>query len=389
MKGRPGHAYGLAVSSSLNCSNCGARQKVLDQAECLYCKSPLVNHAPAAGAPPSGPVSSPLPEPSLRLVELCQALSPLRKLTQNWSILGFAAASLVRVPGSPRDVAARLYLVADQLKARSKWTSALRQDSRFGFAAGLLRLDSEADTLFSAIEQTSRIFREMGIRRNEPQEAMASLLLMEASGGGLPSKAQVERLCNLHTETMRHHSSGLHAMLQRMANSGPSPALALLTGRSELAEDVAAKIEQNYQALKQQSFRGGTHLMVASTLLCLVEGGENTGVERFNSLYSSFKGEGLRMHTGDYEEVAVLAILNLKPGVVVKQALADRTVLRGQLAHRPNRQLGFDLATHTALAHLSESSTESGVTEGTSRLSQALALLQIKQVMTEAMAAAV
>lgn len=369
------------MSTPLNCSTCGGRQKDLQQAKCLYCGSPLASSAPALSQLPSPAKSTPpTADPVQRLLALCQAISPLRHWSNNWPVLYSAAASLVRVPGSPADLAARLFKAADQIKGRAKWTSVLRQDMRLGFAAALLRQGRDVDTLHLALEQGSRMFRQVGLRRHGPREAMACLLLMEAPGDGLPSKAQIEELALIDAGMKEHH--------RYVTRWNQYPVAALLISKGEPAKDVTAGLERIYQGLRQRAFRGGTQLQVAASLLYLAEGSDDARVERFHALYSTFKEEGLRMHPGDYDEVATLAILELDPSTVVEQVLADRAVLRRELSPRPTKQVGFDLAAHTALLLLSSGSTRRGLEESALQLNQALALLQIQQASAAAAAQA-
>jgi hypothetical protein len=75
-------------------------------------------------------------------------------------------------------------------------------------------------------------------------------------------------------------------------------------------------------------------------------------LSRFHSLFQACQGAGYFMHSGDYDEVALLTYVGKVPEDVVALVTAHRDRFRADMKPRPDAEQAFDLACGTAVLEL-------------------------------------
>lgn len=322
-----------------------------------------------------------LPEdPRARLVELAREIAGHKRWFQSWSMLRYAALGLITVPGDPASLARRLFEAADELKQHVGWLSGLRGDVRFCLVAALLRHDLSPARFHELLERTRTYFRDVNLPRGETQEAMATLVLMEHAPDGEPTLEQAGEVARVFEGMREHH--------RYLTGRDDHPAAALLASTGEPVGDVVVRLERLYESLQDLSFKRGNQLQLATHLLYFGPDPDEVLVRRFRDLYAAFQERGLRMNSGDYDEVAILAFLDRPAEEVVARVLADREVLRAELSPRPSKQEGFTMAASTAFLHLATHAPDGSRVLDAAHMAQVLSLLSTQQAASAAAAGA-
>ncbi len=319
------------------------------------------------------------PHPVTRMIELCRAIGSHKRWFHNWSMLRYAASGLLFVEGPAEELATRLFDAADQLKEGAGWFSNLRTDVRFCLVAGLLRHETPVDQFKSMFARTRAAFREAGLPKGETEEAMATLICLDVCDHA-PTEAEARRIAEVF--------AGMRAEHRLLTGREDYPAATLLALRGEPVPEIIARVELLYDALHELHFHRGNQLQLASHLLYFVEAPDAVALARFRALYDAFQAEGLWMNSGDYDEVAILAFLDLPAPAIVERVLADRLRLREELHPRPSKQEGFTLATQTAFLHFAADGETDLATLGSAQRAAVLALLAAQQAAVSAAASA-
>lgn len=319
------------------------------------------------------------PDPRARLVELCNAIARHKRWHQDWSILRYSASGLLTVPGEASALAARLFEASEELRRSASWFSGLRSGVSYCLVAGLLRHGYEVAEFRAALDRTREFFRAAGLPRGETQEAMACLILMERSEGE-PTEAQAQAVARIF--------AGMREQHRFLTGRDDYPAAALLAAREEPLEEMMAQLELLYEGLRGLSFQRGNQLQLAAHLLYFADERDALLLARFRALYDAFQEAGLRMNSGDYDEVAILSFLDVPAGEVVERVLADRVALREELTSRPSKQHGFTLATSTAFLGLASQNEAGQVALDAQQMAQVLAVIAAQQAAAAAAASA-
>ena len=82
---------------------------------------------------------------------------------------------------------------------------------------------------------------------------------------------------------------------------------------------------------------------------------DRIAADRFDALFHAFKQQGLWMHGGDYDEMAILSFVDAAPDNVVGCVLDHREKISA-LRPRPGKEISFSLACGTAFLELARGS---------------------------------
>lgn len=317
-------------------------------------------------------------DPCAHFIELAGALSGHKRWFQSWTILRYASVGLLTLPGKPEELAEDLYSAAEEFKTISKWTSGLRGDVRFCLAAGLMRHGFDVPTFYRTLEETREQFREAGLPRCEVRESLACLVMMSDAPDAQPTRDQVSRIAEVY--------AGMKKQLKAYTGVDDLPAAALLASSGDGLDPIQGRLEALYQGLRELDFRRGNQLQLASHLLYFAPDPDDVILERFRALYAGFEEQGLRMNSGDYDEISILAFLDHEPSRVIERLLEDRERMRASLTAKPPKQEGFTLAAATTFQHLATLDRQSQRIVDAIQATQVLALLQAQQVATTVVA---
>ncbi len=316
-------------------------------------------------------------DPVARLHDLVDALFAERRWFEDTSALRYAAASLVTLPGEPARVAADLRAVAERLEQRARWFQPMKGPVRFIVAAMLLHAGLDGDRWCDEAERIEGLFADRKLKHGTIYTALSALLLhVDARARGRAvDDALVKRYGELHREMRGHHAF--------LTGQDDLPACALLVGQDGTPQAIAARCERFYEGLRDLGFRRGNALQGVSHVLVLAPDDDARLMQRFRALYQRFDDAGLWMHTGDYDDVAVLAFADHPAEHVVSTVLAHRDRLR-EHAPKPGRELAFSLACGTTFLELAAR----GGAGGLQGVRDAQAIRSILQMQQAAMIAA-
>jgi hypothetical protein len=274
-------------------------------------------------------------DPAGRFREVYEALNAERPWWDDASALRFAAVSATTCPGPAEQVAASIREIAEQIKAAAGWFGPLRSHLRFIVAAILLQYDDDVAAFQDEVQHTRAIFREAGVRRDEIHETIAILILRIQNDRRPIERATVERVRALYEEMKRYH----------WWFTGPDdlPACALLAGRDETAQRIGERAEGIYQALAGSGFASGDSLQNAANVLAVGESPAEEVAARCAALAAGFRDGGVRIWQSDYDEIAILALLDRSTGEVVEPVLRHRETMT-TLRPKPDRSMTFNLA---------------------------------------------
>ncbi|MEO0651786.1 MAG: DUF4003 family protein [Planctomycetota bacterium] len=310
-------------------------------------------------------------DPCGRMVEIADAIAARKRWFQGWNSLRFAGLGLIVSSGSADQIADDLFGCAEGLKSALPWWSSLRNDLRFCVASFLVTHGRGANEFLEAFEPSRRRFRDLRLPKSEVHEALACLVLMDRVPGAVPTQEQVERLNAMYRGMKEHHPY--------LTGRDDYAAAALLASTEDSVERVLERVERLYQALRDLRFHRGNQLQLAAHLLYFADGTDEDLAARFRQLYDAFKAEGLWMYDGDFDEIAVLASVNVPTHDVVERVLTDRRRLREELTPKPSAQQGFELASATALLTLAQLSDAPSEAFTGHQLARIVALVQAQQ----------
>lgn len=315
-----------------------------------------------------------LPErPLERFLQLQQALFSGKRWFQGDMPLRFAASALVTTPGEPSHLERRLREVATALEADAGWFGPLRSEVRFVVAAMLLQSEIPARTFCAEVDRMESLFKQHGLRAGNTYGCMAILLLLQQAqrqGRKGAGPADVVRMAALYAEMKSHHGF--------LTGQDDYAACALLSGLDGSPAAIGARCEEFYEGLRDLGFRRGNALQTVSHLLVCASGSSHALMRRFRSLWAAFDEAGLWMNASDYDEVAVLALVDQPASQVVKCVLSHRETIAEQRP-RPGRELAFGLACSTAFLELAGSDLSHESMRGTQAALAVQAILAAQQ----------
>lgn len=323
------------------------------------------------------PASSAVPEdPLTRFLALQQALFEHRSWTESHSALRYAAVSLTLIPGPPSEVAERSDRLARELKERAGWFGELRSSARHAIAADLLRRGVPARIFTNEVDRVREMFRAEKLPRGGLYEVLAVLILHGAEEGAVRSDA-VRRVASIFRRLDEDH--------RFLTGRDDLPACALLSLRPEPVEHIATRLESLYSGLRDLKFHRGNQLQLASHLLFFGPHDDAVSLRRFRAIYEAFREDGLWMNGGDYDEVALLAFLDVSPNDLVRRVAAHRERLRAG-SPRPGKQESFSLACNTVLLELAGRDLRGEWLDDAAQMARIVGLIQAQQAAAAAAA---
>lgn len=282
-------------------------------------------------------------DPLARFGELHRALFEKRRWFERDHAVRYAALQLVLVDGPATVVARRVEERAQELHRGLRWYHALRGSLRFAVAATLVREELSVRELLAAFAAADPLFRRHWRLRGDTWEQLAVLVLLVQDPERRVRAAAVDRLAAIWKRLRIDHP----VLTQR----SDWPACACLVARPEGVEELGRRLEDAYRGLRAEGLVRGDALQRAAQLLVLGEQATPEGYRRVGLLLRAFREAGLWMHGGDYDELALLAVLDVPAGAVVERVLAHRATLAA-LRPAPGREMSFSLACGTALIEL-------------------------------------
>jgi len=310
-------------------------------------------------------------DPLQRFLTLAEAIATKKRWFHGWSMLRFAALGLQTVPGDPVELVERLERVVKELDDNFSWLSSIGKDLRFCLAAAILRHGGNGVEFAQTLGTARTWFREAKLSRSEIHEALATIVLIDASADGRPTRDQVFRLAEVH--------QGMRRLSRFFTHTDDYPAAALLAQRGDDLGTIEKRLGSLYENLRQLRFKSGNDLQLATHLLYFADVEDQVIASRFHALYKAFANEGLHMHRGDYDEIASLSLLDHDPSAIVQRVLSDRETLRERLRPKPSKQEGFTFASTTTFLTFAVRNRKLHIINDAVNLAQVISLIQAQQ----------
>ncbi len=279
--------------------------------------------------------------PLERFCDVYTALLADRPWWHGKTMLRFCALSLTTLPGEPREIAARLDALTEELRTSVPWYK--RSSVGTMFAALLMRHGDGASDFLAEIERARPLFREHWRFSGSTYAALAIQVLRRASPDRHVSATQVARMAAIFEELKKDHAI--------LTSREDWPACALLANSPAAPSAIRARIELLFQGLHQSGFTRGDPLQTAAELLYFHHDEPALLCARFRELYLAFQASGLWMGSGDYDEIALLCFAGQPPAEVIGTVQRHRQSIQA-LVPAPEKQASFTLACGTALLEL-------------------------------------
>lgn len=286
-------------------------------------------------------------DPLVRFCALYTALLEGRSWWQGYDMSRYCALALTTLPGEPRELAARIEAMIEELRVARPWYK--RSSVGTLLAAVLLRHGENATEFFSEVDRAAPLFREHWRFDGSTYQALAVEVLRQQSPDRRVSATAVARLAAIWKEMKSAHPW--------LTQKSDWPMCALLSSSPGSAAQISARIEALYSGLTARGFHRGDELQAASQVLFFHAGTPQAACARFEQLFSGFKQSGLWMGNFDYDEIALLCFAEQDAAVVLACVTRHRAAIAA-LPHRPDRQVSFTLACGTALLELARHSKD-------------------------------
>jgi hypothetical protein len=319
----------------------------------------------------------PFADPLDRFVAIWERLEPGRGWWESGELLRHSALAVTTSPGAPRDVADELVRTAAALKDSEPWY----QRSSVGvlLAAWLVRTRRSVADLSASIERAKPHFRAKWRFSGGTSEAVAILILADASPGREVGAAEVGRLAAIYDAVRADHPL--------LTQKSDWPLCALLAHLAGEPASIARRVEALYAALHAGGASRGDRLQDAAFILALCDGEPSVLAARFQALFDAFGRAGLRMVSDDYDEVASLCFVDAPPARVVEVVLRHRERITA-LKPKPGKQTSFSLAAGTALLELAHNLLDPGRAVQADSVARILSILAAQRAVVAAMAGA-
>lgn len=291
-------------------------------------------------------------------------------LRGNTAAYRFTAIVAVTIPGPVDDVARRIQAAAHELKERAGWFDGLRNSIRFIVSAVLVLHDDTPAAFLDEVDRVRSVFRDRNLRRGGFYETMAILALRTQAALAPIPEATVIRFQALYEEMKKHH----------WWLTGPDdfPACAVLSNQEASVSEIGGTIERIYQALHARGFKKGDPLQTASNILYLARKDPEDIARRYHALATGFRERNVRIWQSDYDEIAILTMLDAPEEQIIARVLDVRAEVE-TLRPKPDASVSFNLA--ASIAFLETAQTEHlarGMTDAKA-LTDMYAVLQAQQ----------
>ena len=225
---------------------------------------------------------------------------------------------------------------ADSLKKLAGPLALAQVPFRYLVAAGLVLTGEDAGAFADQVAGMRRLCRDCGLPHRGHQVTLAGLIL-SLLGSRIDSwENALGRIRLVFQEVKRSHPW--------IGGAWDLPIGALHAGHRETATHQGRAIEDAYRSLRQRDFKGGGRaILTAAGLLPLAGRSTDVTVMRFRDLARGFRNRRVSVWASDYADLAVLALLDTPPDVLVHRVLEYRRRL-SRLRSPAGRIVGFHLA---------------------------------------------
>lgn len=317
--------------------------------------------------------TSPVRQPLERFLALAQAFKAESSWSDDTELQRWAAIVLSQSERGPAELVHATRAIISDWRSQVRWWRDTAGSAR-AFLAATLVLDSlPVSEFLRELERVRDRFRALRLPRSGLAESLALAVLLRGAKDARVDDARLQRIAELYQRVKQDH--------RFLLGSGDLPTLALLATTDESANEIGRRVEELYEDLRSRGFRASSALLAIPHLLFFHPTSDRRACTRFEELWNQFKEQGLHMHSGDYDELALLSFAPGAPSGIAKRVLAHRERIRGELRPKPGRDAGFSLACATTFLELSERAPSS------TRLAHLQAVMQVRSVIVARQAA--
>lgn len=276
-----------------------------------------------------------------RFLGVHEALQQDRRWWRDSRRLRYAALAAIMCEGSETSVARGIRKTCEDLKEEFPWYWGVSPSVHFVLGTLLLQRKDSPKRFIKELVRVRKLFRKYRLHRALQFEMLAVLILrIETDGRAIP-ESTVSRFRALYDEMKRHH--------RFLTGPDDFPACAILTGQPGAPRLIGNEVEAIYDELHANKFQKGNPLQTAANMMYLAPGSAREVAGRAVALRDEFKQHKARVTQREYDELAILSILQLPVTKVVQEVLETRERLR-QVRPRIDGALRFDLAVGIAFA---------------------------------------
>ena len=270
-----------------------------------------------------------------RFKDLYAALEQERRWWRSTVPLRYAAIAALQCEGRPAEVARGIRTVNRRLKDKAPWNWSVSPLVQFPVGAILYQHGDTAGQFLRELVRVRGMFRTARLHRALMYELLAVLIMRLQAHGKPISKETVQRFKAIYDEMKRHH--------KWLTGPDDFPACAILAGQEGSPRAIGESIEVIYGELRQQRFARGNPLQTAANMMYLAPGSAREVAARAAAFKVEFKKLKVRTSQRDYDELAMLSLLEDRPPAVVKRVVAIREDL-SEIRPRIDRATTFGLA---------------------------------------------
>ena len=318
-------------------------------------------------------------DPWPRFVALHDAFDQDRGMWGDRAPLRFAAVTMLAMPGTAEDVAARVRAEDKAIADELGWLSDIGSSIRLLIAGLLVKQGDTAHGFLEEVERVSTMFRKAKVRRARIYETIAILVMRQRTGNQPLTMEHVERFKAIYDELKRYHWF--------LTGADDFPACAILVGQPGEPEVIGRQIEDVYQALRTRAkLWRGDPLQTAANVLYLSGLEADEIADRFARLAAGFKAAGVRVGQAEYDELAVLCFLARPLEAIVDSVVGMRDRIRKDL-EGVDKSMAFSLGTSIAFVQLVAGHADLGPLADAKMLLDMQAILAARQAAMAAAAA--
>ena len=277
-----------------------------------------------------------MPEPRDPVTAYLERFEELR-LFKRWStdvnMLRFAA--LVLTGADLPELGDRLEQAANRIKKKAGAFGTLNSPTRHIVAAMLVRRGLEIDQPLEQVDRVRGLFRAEKLKRGGIHEALAALLLVLQAGEREVDVWTVRRMREILARWKKDHPW--------LTGIGDYPMAALYAARGVSPETIGHRVESIYQALRRERQSSGDSLQLASHLLAISDLDPTQAARSFAGLRRALKAAGIRTGSSQYDEVALLVLMEDDPSAVAER-MAGAVARLMSVRPRPQKSIAISLA---------------------------------------------
>ena len=247
--------------------------------------------------------------PFQRYRAIASAIEGLADRSEDRQWLRLAAQSAVLCPEEPAVIADAIRRHANALHDQADWFQGLNSPARFAVAALLVQHHLPLAVLVAGFRRMAALLKSMGLPNRGLPVSMAVLLMHLAPDVRAVGLGDARRLRSIYT-CMRRFPWWV---------TGPAdlPLCAALAQVPNTTEVVVARAEDAYQQLLAAGLAPGGNLHTAACLLVMTGLPVDAGVARYLALKRTLAVRGEARGVESYDDIAILALLDQRPEVVI------------------------------------------------------------------------